>query len=706
MQDHLNNYQETSKKNILKKKIIILFLLILSFILAAIILGFNNISYKSTDWFNVPDLLLYQIPWEFFRKDEWRFPIYLNPNYGLGISAPLTYSDNVLILNIIFKLFNNFLPNQFQFFSFWILLCFFLQGFFAFKILKLYTKDNYYSLIGSIFLMLSPILIDRMGLHFPLTAHWLILASIYLIKKNNIEKTNIAWAVLIFISIFINLNLAAMVIIIFGYFLILQLKSIKSLIKFYIPLYGTVVLGSLYLCGIFNIGITNNIEFGYGHYKSNLLSLLDPVGGVSGKNWSYFLPDIKNSNGESEGFAYLGLGGVFLIILFLYIIYKKKLYLKKKFFSYSLLLTCFSLFAFSNNISFASYDLINLELNKYIYGLFGFFRASGRFIWPVWYFIIIFSFVTIYYFFSKKNSLRIIIFLLILQIVDTSEGIYSFGHNHFQKREIKLKDNIWKYTSNNFDYLKTTFPKSSAENLLKFGQYVTDNNFEGTDIIYITRLDRKKLADYRYKLYDNFFKGKIDKKSAYIVDNNHAIQLYKIFQKDDHGFFFRDNTWLLLPDAKEIMNDNDYDMLSLLKPKLIELEEKIIPKKNMKYFGLGWYKSSSFWSDGFKSSILFSKKQGEILRSIEIECEIFNFSELTKPNFKFNLNNKLIEQITYEKNNNLHTIKIDIPENYSKFDEYTLDIINLNKKTRLDLRIAPDPRLLGLKILSIKFIGS
>ena len=37
-----------------------------------------------------------------------------------------------------------------------------------------------------------------------------------------------------------------------------------------------------------------------------------------------------------------------------------------------------------------------------------------------------------------------------------------------------------------------------------------------------------------------------------------------------------------------------------------------------------------------------------------------------------------------------------------KFDEYILDITNMNKTTRLDLKIAPDARLLGLKILNMK----
>ena len=701
MRDQLKNYQKITKKNSIQKIIIVFTLLILSFVLTTIILGFNNISYNSIGWINTADLLSYQIPWEFFRRDDWRFPITLNPNYGLDISTTITLSDNVIILNIIFKLFDYFLPNQFQFYSLWILLCFFLQGFFAFKILELYCNNKYFAFFGCLFFMISPILIDRMGMHLSLAAHWLILISIYLIKKNDIEKSNIAWSVLIFIAIFINLHLAAMIIIIFGYFVILEIKNIRTLLKFYIPLYGFIILFSLYLSGIFNYNISNTIDFGYGFYKSNLLSFFDPVGGVADKNWSYLLPDIKTSTGEKEGFAYLGLGGIFLIILFLYIIYKKKLYLKRKFFSYSFLLIGFSLFAFSNNISFADHNLVGFELNKYIYALFGIFRASGRFIWPVWYFITFFALISVYYSFGKKNSIKIIIFLLILQIADTGNAIKSFGYNHFKHTETSLNDNIWKYIANNFIYLRTTFPKDSSENLLKFGRFIVDNSFQGTDIIYISRVDRQKLADYRYRLYENLFIGKIDQKSAYIVDDNHSIQLYTIFKDSDHGFFFRDNTWILLPNSKKLMNEMDYKKLNQLRPQLVTLNKKINPTKNRKYFGLGWYKSRSFWSDGKRSSILFSTNK-KIFKTIELECEIFNFNEITKSNFEFALNNNPINQITFKRKKNSHIIEINIPENYLKFDEYILDITNMNKTTRLDLKIAPDARLLGLKILNMK----
>ena len=107
----------------------ILFLYIfLGFAATVYILGFDNLSFTNHYWLtSSTDMTSDLISWKYYKDDIWRFPIGSNPNYGMDIASGIVFSGSVPFLSVIFKLFGNFLPNDFHFFGFWIFICFFLQ---------------------------------------------------------------------------------------------------------------------------------------------------------------------------------------------------------------------------------------------------------------------------------------------------------------------------------------------------------------------------------------------------------------------------------------------------------------------------------------------------------------------------------------------------------------------------------------------------
>ena len=128
-----------------------LFLFISFFCLAALV-GIDNISFQSTKWLhNGSDITPPQLAWHFFKNDIWRLPLGSNPNYGDELGSSIVFSDSIPILALFFKLFKSFIPENFQYISFWYLICFYFQLFFSFKILKKFTNSVPYSLIGSFF---------------------------------------------------------------------------------------------------------------------------------------------------------------------------------------------------------------------------------------------------------------------------------------------------------------------------------------------------------------------------------------------------------------------------------------------------------------------------------------------------------------------------------------------------------------------------
>ena len=184
---------------------------------------------------------------------------------------------------------------------------------------------------------------------------------------------------------------------------------------------------TMYVAGYFEIRYFDGIASGYGEYKLNLLSAFDP--GSNFNTWSYILPDIKLTTLEqAEGFNYFGLGSLIIILLsiVIYIVSKSKFsYLKKKFI-FIIASIFFTIIALSNKISFGNVEILNIELNKYILAGLSIFRASGRFFWPVYYLILIFSLVFLYKNISKKKYVILIFTCLLVQIIDISGAIKNY----------------------------------------------------------------------------------------------------------------------------------------------------------------------------------------------------------------------------------------------------------------------------------------
>jgi hypothetical protein len=142
----------------------------------------------------------------------------------------------------------------------------------------------------------------------------------------------------------------------------------------------------MYVVGYFTIGIDDGLGFGYGIYNFNLNSFLNPLGQnyVERFNWSLFLPTLNFQNKEMEGFSYLGISGIiFLLLYFEYLVNQKSIIVFSKE-TNILIFFVFVIIATSNNVNIGNQDLITLELNKYLYGIFSSIRASGRFIWPIY----------------------------------------------------------------------------------------------------------------------------------------------------------------------------------------------------------------------------------------------------------------------------------------------------------------------------------
>ena len=174
------------KNKLIKNKVLInLFFLIFSLLLTFLYLGKDNLSIYDFNWLFYGDASSDLVNWLNFKNADWTFPFGNYQTGDLGENS-IVFTGAVPLFSIISKILFKNLDN-FHFFSIWIFSCFYFQYLFSFLILKHFLKDDFSSIISAIFFVLSPIYLNRLGIHLSLGGHWILLAYFF-IKLQNLEN--------------------------------------------------------------------------------------------------------------------------------------------------------------------------------------------------------------------------------------------------------------------------------------------------------------------------------------------------------------------------------------------------------------------------------------------------------------------------------------------------------------------------------------
>lgn len=343
------------------------------------------------------DLTQHYLGWCFYRRSEWTFPIGLTNNLAYPSYTSVIFTDSIPVLAVFFKLFSPILPDTFQYFGWWGMISFALHGFFAAKILQEFSVGKIQTLIGSIFFVASPIVIERMFKHTALGGHWLILAAIYLYIRNkkdyqNTKKSIVSWGILGALIVAVHLYFLPMCgVFLCGYILCSILREKRFQWKHILPgvSFAGMLFISTYLLGGFSTRAASN-DKGLGECSFNLNGFFNE------KGYSRFFDALPMYNElQYEGFAYLGLG-IFVLMLFAVIfvvldLIKNKGKCMKKNWIEILVGVIISigliLFAASPIVTWNDKLLFVLTDSSTLTHYWSIFRATGRIIWPVNYLI-------------------------------------------------------------------------------------------------------------------------------------------------------------------------------------------------------------------------------------------------------------------------------------------------------------------------------
>lgn len=353
--------------------------------------GAQALNPLHTTWLFSGDWRQHWLGFVFFQREPWTFPLGTLSSllYPIGTNIGLTDSNPVLA--ILIKPFASVLPGEFQLVGPWLATCFVLQGYMGTALVSTVTKDQGQQLLGGALLVLSPVLVVRLG-HDTLCAHWVLLGLLYLglrEYRDGAEARRLSWWGLaaVVLAAGIHPYLAAM-----AWALALGLM-IRLWIAGYFSLWRaaaavTVATGGLLVVwwAIGYFGGARDLSSGFGEYASSLLTLFDP------SYLSRSLPDLPGLASDYEGFGFLGLGGVVAFGIAVAVLLRRRPSSRPGVWAPITACVLLGIYALSSHIRLAGDEVLNLEwLYAPLMTVIKPFRASGRFIWSLHYLALVFG---------------------------------------------------------------------------------------------------------------------------------------------------------------------------------------------------------------------------------------------------------------------------------------------------------------------------
>ena len=360
------------------------------------------------------DIAQYRAGFNAFFAEPWHWPLLRIDSLNWPRGTLVTFVDGIPLFSLFLKTLvpKSFFP--FNPFGWWVGLCYLLQGVGAWWIAREARTQSWATLAGlTLLLLMSPALAFRLG-HISLMSHWLILFgfALYMRSGNRGEPSEKGWILLLLGAFYINIYIFAMCSLLFfadtlRFWRVSCWKRSLALSIFPFWLIACTLFFTMYPLP----GGSGSGDSGFGFYSMNVLA---PFWGGRFLVWPFPL----GTEGQGEGFNYLGLGVLFLAALALMVRACKDRAFTSRHGILLLFLVLACLYALSNKVYVGNRLLWEWPLPSFVGPITGTFRVSGRFFWVVGYGVVVFAVLTLARFLSKSVFLVLMVLCLLLQWVD------------------------------------------------------------------------------------------------------------------------------------------------------------------------------------------------------------------------------------------------------------------------------------------------
>jgi hypothetical protein len=664
----------------------------------------------------------YEIAWEFYRNTP--FPMWLMGNvdsYGSDMARPSFY-----VLPSLFawpmRFFSGFLGERFQFIGFMILLNLILHFYISKKIFLRLKFSELQSLLSSTALLTAPLVHYRyLDLtHYTLTSNWVILFLIYLVLNKDLNWYK--WSFLIISSLLIFPYYFFMVVVTTYLFFLYQAFigefTIKDLLKNIAGGLGATFFSAV-ISGYLLFGNTLERDADL-IWSANLNTLIDPSG------WSRILGDRPESTGNYEGFAFLGLNFIFLIIFAIVLVFIKKLKSKKividKFSPYFFIVFIAAFFLYLISLSRSIYfdDTKLFEINEnWISRIIELnFRSPGRFVWVLVYFIMIYTLYNLQKNLTKNLFIGALILATLLGFWDTWPKLTSQTNARFSLNyENPLSSKFWSKLGNCYNTIVSVPSVTTAELLYPIAKIAYSQQMS----IYPASIPRVPPTENFFMQvdtsqqirYGSLKKDKIYifQKAQYIIDTiveqDKNIALNTMPKGARAGVI--DDIFVVAPDFEncDTLYSNYSQLLNISKQYFYGVDESIVFANNTEasnHLISGWsdIEQDGVWTVQDTSGLLVQNLSEKPVSAIKIAGERFNFPDNTSPEMRILINGK--EKLKLDSYLLQKTFVIYLEDDEVQQDTFYIEFRFNDLKSPREVTNSEDDRLLGFKLKSLSFI--
>jgi hypothetical protein len=474
-------------------------------------------------WLDYGDRAMHQLGWMFFREAPWGIPPGASPLLGIEISSSIALVDGLPLFAIPFKLIEQWLPEPFQYWGYWLLLSFVLQSVLAWRIAREFEASRLVALVAAGFVLIAPAYLFRVPIHLALSAHWTILAALFLYVRREPPRLWM-WPLLISVTSAIHATLLAMVLALWAASLLQRLWTMRTRLAGLIIEVGASVIAALtvlWVVGFF--GTTSYGSYGYGVYKLNLLWPILTYG------WSQLFPDLPHTRLDYEGLSFPGIGILALLALATATgaIARLRHAVSPHWLPLTLMLGALMVFALSKDISVLNVDLLRIPVPAFVEAIGSAFRSTGRFVWPLLYVVTIGAVVLVGRRLHSAIALPLVALAFASQAVDSFPRAREFAQNiqgPAATWPTEYRSPVWqRVAAAGYARLRSIPPQSGYSRDWKHAGYFAVTNDMDTDIALLARADKLALSKLRARSKRVLLRGNFEPRTLYVLDLPSAL---------------------------------------------------------------------------------------------------------------------------------------------------------------------------------------
>jgi len=478
-----------------------------------------------------PDPVQYWLGWTYFRNSPWGLPPGINPDFGMELSSSIFYADSIPLLAFAFKALRGVVFVD-QYWGIWLITCGALQGWLAWRLIGLFTQAPLARLAGAMLFVLQPLMLNRMGGHFALSAHFLLLWGLWFALTQAGARRGLAWAALVLAASLIHSYLLPMVL---GLWAADWWRRRALAEALGVPAIG--LLG-LWAAGFFLLQAGHGGAM-YGAMQLDLLAPFDPG------PWGQFLPNLPDTAHPEAASAYTGLGALLLLPFMAWTRLRRPLV------PLLLVLLAMLAFAITHRPSIGGWQFTLLPLPERLVELLGALRASERFFWPIAYAAMLAGIAGLLRAFGPRWGGVALLALLMVQAADLRPTYDRFAHFFpptAGQLPLRLSDPFWAEAATRYRAIRGVPAGNQGLAWEEIAVFAARHNM-ATDAIYLARTDARTVEALRRNMAARLAEGRPEPGMLYVLRDAETLALARAGMRPDRDRIIEaDGLRILAPD--------------------------------------------------------------------------------------------------------------------------------------------------------------